>query len=103
MPQPIRLLEVYLPGLRNMPAERWADVQGRIAGLLLAQRAAALVIAIPDDEMLLFLITPRTDEKTMRDLVATVDVAAVAQRVVDAQLIRGLRAPPGERPRSTRS
>jgi hypothetical protein len=84
---PVRLLEAYVPGLKDLPAARYVDVGLRIAGSLPAQNRVALLIAIPDDEMLLFLVWQPAEESAMRDATSALHVGAVVQRIVDARLI----------------
>jgi hypothetical protein len=83
----VRLLEAYVPGLKDMSAARYVEVQRGIARSLPRRHRMALLIAIPEDEMILFLVWQPAEESAMRDAAIALHVGAVVQRIVDARLI----------------
>jgi len=85
-----RLLEAYVPGLRGRESGWLDDVQRRSARALPHDNDHVRVVALPDDEMLLFIVwTEKGDPPELAELAAVLtrlDYRFVVQRVVDAQL-----------------
>ena len=77
----IHIVEMYVPGLREMQADRYAELWSTIGPGLELHGETAVVVLMPNDEVMLVLTWDRVANRT------TSVGGVVVQRVVDGYLI----------------
>ena len=95
MQRTVRVIEAYLPGLTERPTDWYEQLQARAAAALRAAGLEIALLAIPNDETLMWLVWGRPDqpdpgpdvaESILRE-VMRVDGAAVIERAIDSRFV----------------
>src|SRR5664279_1210042 len=95
MQRTVRVVEAYVPGLSKRPAVWYERLQATAAAALRAEGLDIALLAIPNDETLMWLVWGRPDQLDPRPVVAEVilrEVAsasgsAVIERAIDARFV----------------
>jgi hypothetical protein len=95
MQQTVRVLEVYVPGLFDRPVDWYERLQENVAAPLRADGLEIALLAIPNDETLMWLVWSRPGRSESGLDVAAVVLreltgdsgATVIERAVDARLV----------------
>ena len=95
MQRTVRVIEAYVPGLTERPTDWYEQLQARAAAALRAAGLEIALLAIPNDETLMWLVWGRPDqpdpgpdvaESILRE-VMRVDGAAVIERAIDSRFV----------------
>ena len=95
MQRTVRVVEAYVPGLSKRPAVWYERLQATAAAALRAEGLDIALLAIPNDETLMWLVWGRPDlldpgpvvaEVIMRE-VASASGSAVIERAIDARFV----------------
>ena len=97
MQRAVRVVETYVPGLAAMTGSWYGQLQAKVAAALIAEGLDAALLAIPNDETLIWLIWSQLDHSDpVRDIALVVlDVVAgggstgVLERAVDGHFVMG--------------
>jgi hypothetical protein len=97
MQRAVRVVETYVPGLAAMTGAWYGQLQGKVAAALSAEGLDVALLAIPNDETLIWLVWSQLDNSDqVRDVaVVVLDVVAgggssgVLERAVDGHLVIG--------------
>ena len=95
MQRTVRVIEAYVPGLTERPTDWYEQLQARAAAALRAAGLEIALLAIPNDETLMWLVWGRPDQLDPGPVVAEVilrEVAsasgsAVIERAIDARFV----------------
>ena len=95
MQRAVRVIETYMPGLAAMTGAWYDRLQGDVAATLSAQGLSVALLAIPDDETLLWVVWSQLDRPDLwHDVaVAVVEESAdgggspVLERAVDGRFV----------------
>lgn len=95
MQRTVRVIETYVPGLRARSTEWYEELQARAAAALRAAGLEIALLAIPNDETLMWLVWGRPDQLDPGPVVAEVILrevtsasgAAVIERAIDARFV----------------
>lgn len=95
MQRTVRVIEAYVPGLRERTTDWYEGLQARAAAALRAEGLEIALLAIPNDETMMLLIWGRPDQPDPGPVVAAVIVrevtsangAAVIERAIDARFV----------------
>jgi hypothetical protein len=95
MQRTVRVIEAYLPGLTERPTDWYEQLQARAAAALRAAGLEIALLAIPNDETLMWLVWSRPDQPDPGTVVAAVILrevtsasgAAVIERAIDARFV----------------
>ena len=79
----VQLVEAYVPGLREMQVTRYEEVARAVLNSLGGADDHAVVVILPEDEVMLLFVTAHVQGSTLQ----SIDASAFVQRIVDAQLI----------------
>jgi hypothetical protein len=92
----VRVFETYVPGLAHRPPEWYAHLERGVAAALAADRLESALLALPEDETLIWLVWGRPD---MADPGPAVTAAihgqaaeagtSTIERAVDARFVFG--------------
>ena len=97
MQRAVRVIETYMPGLAAMTGAWYDRLQGDVAATLSAQGLSVALLAIPDDETLLWVVWGQLDRPDPANDVAVAVVeesagsgrSAVLERAVDGRFVMG--------------
>ena len=95
MQRTVRVIEAYFPGLRERPNEWYEEFQARAAAELRAAGLEVALLAIPNDETMMWLVWGRPDQLDPGPVVAEVILrevtsasgSAVIERAIDARFV----------------
>ena len=95
MQRTVRVIEAYVPGLSERPTHWYEELQARTATALRTEGLGIALLAIPNDETLMWLVWGRPDQLDPGPVVAEVilrEVAsasgsAVIERAIDARFV----------------
>ena len=95
MQRTVRVIEAYVPGLRERPTDWYEELQARAAAALRAAYLEIALLAIPNDETLMWLVWGRPDQLDPGPVVAeailrevtSASGAAVIERAIDARFV----------------
>jgi hypothetical protein len=95
MQRNVRVIEAYVPGLAERPTDWYEQLQARAAAALGAAGLEIALLAIPNDETLMWLVWGRPDQIDPGPVVAEVILhevtsgsgAAVIERAIDARFV----------------
>jgi hypothetical protein len=92
----VRVFETYVPGLARRPPEWYEHLEGRVAEALAADRLETALLALPEDETLIWLVWGRPDMANPGPVVAaaiqgheTDAGGTTIERAVDARFLFG--------------
>jgi len=90
----VRIIEAYVPGLNERPADWFDRLESNVAAALAGERLRAVLLAIPADETLMWLVWGPLDQRDPGPAAAAVivrethgDGAAVIERAIDARFV----------------
>ena len=95
MQRTVRVIEAYVPGLSARPADWYQRLHANVAAALGVEGLEIALLAIPNDETLIWLVWSRPDqpdpgpdvaEAIMRE-VTSASGAAVIERAIDARFV----------------
>jgi hypothetical protein len=95
MQRTVRVIEAYVPGLGERPADWYEQLQANAAAALRAAGLEIALLAIPNDETLMWLVWGRTDQPDPGPIVADVILreaasskgVTVIERAIDARFV----------------
>ena len=95
MQRTVRLIEAYVPGLSERPAAWYERLQADAAAALGAEGLEIALLAIPNDETLMWLVWGRPDQPDPGPVLAEVILreatsasgADVIERAIDARFV----------------
>jgi hypothetical protein len=95
MQRTVRVIEAYVPGLSERPTDWYEELQARTATALRTVGLGIALLAIPNDETLMWLVWGGTDQPDSGPVVAEVILreatsaggAAVIERAIDARFV----------------
>ena len=95
MQRTVRVIEAYVPGLRERPTDWYEELQARAATALRTEGLGIALLAIPSDETLMWLVWGGPDQSDAGPVVAEVILreatsaggAAVIERAIDARFV----------------
>ena len=95
MQRTVRVIEAYVPGLRERPTDWYEELQARAATALRTEGLGIALLAIPSDETLMWLVWGRPDQLDPGPVVAEVILrevtsatgSAVIERAIDARFV----------------
>jgi hypothetical protein len=95
MQRTIRVIEAYVPGLSKRPTDWYERLQAHAAAALRAEGLEIALLAIPNDETLLWLVWGGSDQSDPGPVVSEVILreatsasgAAVIERAIDARFV----------------
>lgn len=95
MQQTVRVIETYVPGLSARPADWYERLHANAAAALRGEGLQIALLAIPNDETLMWLVWGRPDPSDPGPVVAEVILreasstsgAAVIERAIDARFV----------------
>jgi hypothetical protein len=95
MQRTVRVIETYVPGLSERPTDWYEELQARTATALRTVGLGIALLAIPNDETLMWLVWGGTDQPDSGPVVAEVILreatsaggAAVIERAIDARFV----------------
>jgi len=95
MQRSVRVIEAYVPGLRERPTEWYEDLQAQAAAALRTAGLEIALLAIPSDETVIWLVWGGPDPSDTGPVVAAVILreatsaggAAVIERAIDARFV----------------
>lgn len=95
MQRPVRVIEAYVPGLSERPTGWYEDLQAQAAAAVRAEGLEIALLAIPNDETLIWLVWGGHDRSDPGPVVAEVILreatsaggAAVIERAIDARFV----------------
>jgi hypothetical protein len=95
MQRTVRVIEAYVPGLSKRPTDWYEELQARAAAALRAAGLEIALLAMPNDETLMWLVWSRPDQLDPGPVVAEVILrevksasgAAVIERAIDARFV----------------
>ena len=95
MQRTVRVIEAYVPGLGERPTDWYEELQARTAAALRTEGLGIALLAIPNDETVMWLVWGRPDQSDPGPVVAEVILreassasgAAVIERAIDARFV----------------
>jgi hypothetical protein len=95
MQRTVRVIEAYVPGLSDRPPDWYELLQANAAAALREEGLEIALLAIPNDETLMWLVWGRLDQTDPALALATVALreatsapgATLIERAVDARLV----------------
>ena len=95
MQRTVRVIEAYVPGLRDRSTDWYEELQAAAAAALRAEGLEIALLAIPNDETLLLLVWGRLNQSDPGPVAADVILrevtsssgAAVIERAIDARFV----------------
>jgi hypothetical protein len=95
MQRTVRVIEAYVPGLNERPADWYERLQATAAAALRAEGLEIALLAIPNDETLMWLVWGRPNQLDPGPVVAEVILrevtsaggSAVIERAIDARFV----------------
>ena len=95
MQRNVRVIEAYVPGLSERPTDWYEELQARTATAVRADGLEIALLAIPNDETLLWLVCGGPDQSDPGPALAEVILreatsaggAAVIERAIDARFV----------------
>ena len=95
MQRTVRVIEAYVPGLTERPTDWYEQLQARAASALRAAGLEIALLAIPNDETLMWLVWSRPDQPDPGMVMAEVILrevtsasgSAVIERAIDARFV----------------
>lgn len=95
MQRTVRVIEAYVPGLRERSTDWYEELQARVAAALRPAGLEVALLAIPNDETMMWLVWGGLDQRDPGPVVAAVIVrqvtsasgAAVIERAIDARFV----------------
>ena len=95
MQRTVRVIEAYMPGLTDRPTDWYEELQARAAATLRAAGLEIALLAIPNDETLMWLVWsrpgqpdpgPDVAEAILREVTSASGAAAI-ERAIDARFV----------------
>jgi hypothetical protein len=90
----VRVFETYVPGLARRPPDWYERLEGGVAAALAADRLESALLALPEDETLIWLVWGRPDMADPGPVVAAAIIGQEAEagtstieRAVDARFL----------------
>ncbi len=95
MQRTVRVIEAYVPGLRERPSGWYEDLQAQAAAELRTAGLEIALLAIPSDETVIWLVWGGPDQSALAPAVAEVILrgatsaggAAVIEQAIDARFV----------------
>jgi hypothetical protein len=95
MQRTVRVIEAYVPGLSERPTHWYEELQARTATALRTEGLGVALLAIPNDETLMWLVWGGPDQSDTVPVVAEVILreaasaggAAVIERAIDGRFV----------------